>query len=95
MSALPSTSSGELAGVRFARVLHDLVNRGYLPIDRMSSSYANSVAVLEFSKYEAAILQIEEEALIPLGENNPFTWVLAPPLWLTSTISSPFLMDPL
>lgn len=79
LSALPSTSSGELAGVRFARVLHDLVNRGYLPIDRMSSSYANSVAVLEFSKYEAAILQIEEEALIPLGENVNVAYVSSVP----------------
>ena len=69
LRALPSTSTRELAGVRFARVLHDLVEHAHLPIDRMSSSYANSVAVLEFSKYEAAVLQIEEETLLPLGEN--------------------------
>ena len=34
-------------------------------------------------------------SLIPLGENRPFTWVLIPPLSLTRTISSPFLIDPL
>ena len=69
LKASPCSSAGyEQASVRFVSIMHALIEFGHLALNQMSSNYANSVAVLEFSKYEAAILQIEAEALLPLGE---------------------------
>ncbi len=58
----------ELAGVRMARLLAALLREGHLPLDRLGCDYANRIVVCEYCKYERAVLAIESETLVPLGE---------------------------
>ena len=57
-----------LAGVRMARLLAALLREGHLPLDRLGCDYANRIVVCEYCKYERAVLAIESETLVPLGE---------------------------
>ena len=58
----------ELAGVRMARLLAALLQNGHLPLDKLGCDYANRIVVCEYCKYERAVLAIEAETLVPLGE---------------------------
>lgn len=64
----------ELAGVRMARLLAALLQNGHLPLDKLGCDYANRIVVCEYCKYERAVLAIEAETLVPLGElvNVPY-----------------------
>lgn len=65
---LGDSAANELAGVRMARLLAALLRKGHLPLDRLGSDYANRIVVCDYCKYERAILAIESETLVPLGE---------------------------
>jgi len=65
---LGDNAINELAGVRMARLLAALLRKGHLPLDRLGSDYANRIVVCEYCKYERAVLAIESETLVPLGE---------------------------
>ena len=66
--SLGDGGANELAGVRMARLLVELLRKGHLPLDRLGSDYANRIVVCEYCKYERAVMAIESETLVPLGE---------------------------
>ena len=58
----------ELAGVRLARVLAQLLQEGHLFLHRLGCDFANRIATCEYAKYELYIMRIEADTLIPFGE---------------------------
>lgn len=67
-NTLGDSAANELAGVRMARLLAALLRKGHLPLDRLGCDYANRIVVCEYCKYERAVLAIENETLVPLGD---------------------------
>ena len=58
----------ELAGVRLARVLAQLLQEGHLFLHRLGCDFANRIATCEYAKYELYIMRIESDTLVPFGE---------------------------
>ena len=56
-----------LATVRVARVLMELLRCGYLPFNRLGREFVDRVNTITYAKYERAAERIEQRELVPFG----------------------------